>query len=193
MNLLGDLTEFNKNLKIGPLRNLLSEVSGFKKGSPEYKGLIAKIEAEPQTRVQDQALAEEQQQGQGYPRAMRPRENIRMTISDKEGGQRHYSNRFTIRSDGRGLSGGFGETEGHMGGLPEGFNRALTLRPVDRRPAPKHYGSVGAPEQDLTIEKRMFFLNQLDSHKVRDEDDDREINSISNLRKMMEKRMKKHK
>lgn len=193
MNVLGDLKEFNKILKIGPLRNLLSEVSGFKKGSPEYKGLIAKIEGQPQTRVQAQALAEEQQQGLGLPSAMRPKENIRLSVSDKQGGSSHEKSRFAVRSNGRGLSGGFGETEGHMGGLPQGMEWALELRPVDRRPAPKHYGSVGTPEQDLTVEKRMYFLNQLDSHRVRDEDDDKEINSIANLRKMMEKRMKKRK
>ena len=195
MNVLGDLTQFNKLLKIGPLRNLLSEVSGFKKGSPEYKGLIAKIEGQPKppkAQVQAEALAEQQQEGQGLPSAMRPKENIRLSVSDKQGGS-SIKSRFAVRSDEKGLSGGFGETEGHMGGLPQGMEWALELRPVDRRPAPKHYGSVGTPEQDLTIEKRMYFLNQLDSHKVRDEDDDKEINSIANLRRMMEKRMKNRK
>jgi hypothetical protein len=103
------------------------------------------------------------------------------------------SQRFAIRRDGGGLSGGFGMTEDEMGGLPQGLRKALVLRPVDRRPAPKHYGSVGTPEQDLSIEKRMYFLNQLDTHRVRDEDEDKDFNSISNLRKMMEKRLKKHK
>ena len=80
-----------------------------------------------------------------------------------------------------------------MGGLPLGMRKALTLRPSDRRPVKYSNGSLGQPEQDLSIEDRMQFLNQLESHKVRDEDDDRDFNSISNLRKMMEKRIKKHK
>jgi len=103
------------------------------------------------------------------------------------------SHRFAIRRDGGGLSGGFGMTEDEMGGLPKGMRKALVLRPVDKRPAPKHYGSVGTPEQDLSIEKRMYFLNQLDTHRVRDEDEEKDFNSIANLRKMMEKRLKKHK
>ncbi len=195
MGVLGDLGEFGKIRQIGKLRNLLSEVSGFKKGSPEYKELIAKIEEEtqPDQPAQYLALAEDQQKGLGLPSAMRPQQHINLRITEKEGGSHHDTSRFAIRRDGRGLSGGFGETEGHMGGLPHGMRSALELRPVDRQPAPKHYGSVGTPEQDLTIEKRMFFLNQLESHKVRDEDDDKDFNSIANLRKMMEKRMKKHK
>jgi len=198
MGMLGDLGEFGKIRKIGTLRNLLSDVSGFKKGSPEYKALIEKIEAEPQQGYlaqpqQDLALAEEQQQGLGLPSAMRPKQHIRFDITEKEGKGHNDMSRFAIRSDGRGLSGGFGETEGQMGGLPLGMRSALQLRQVDRQPAPKHYGSVGTPEQDLTIEKRMFFLNQLESHKVRDDDEEKDFNSIANLRKMMEKRLKKRK
>ena len=104
------------------------------------------------------------------------------------------TSRFAVRRDqGEELTGGFGETEGQMSGLPRGMRFALALRPIDRRPAPKHYESIGTPEEYLTMEQRMYFLNQLDSHQVRDEDDVKDFNSITNLRKMMEKRLKKHK
>ena len=87
--------------------------------------------------------------------------------------------RFQIR--------GKGEAEDKMFGLPYGFKRAMELRPIDRKPM-VHYNGQNF---DLTLEERMEFLNQLDSHKVSDEE--WKLNSVRNLSEMKEHKYKKRK
>jgi hypothetical protein len=87
--------------------------------------------------------------------------------------------RFQIR--------GKGESEDKMFGLPFGFKRALKLRPMDRKPIVHYNGQ----DFDLTLEERMEFLNQLDSHKVQEEE--WKINSVKNLSEMKEHKYKKRK
>ena len=204
---LGDRDEFERTKKIGTLRKLLAIASKSKQSSAEFKILLdeietgraaslppppAEAEAEAEAPFEAPVPKDEVGFGAGTPQCgswARKPQHISFTITEKEQRGKGYSGgRFSSR-----LVGGFGETEGQMGGLPLGMRKALTLRPSDRRPVKYSNGSLGQPEQDLSIEDRMQFLNQLESHKVRDEDDDRDFNSISNLRKMMEKRIKKHK
>jgi len=86
-----------------------------------------------------------------------------------------------------GIMCGAGESEDMMFGRPVGLKKALRLRPMDRRPV--HYKSpdqVG--EAGLTLEKRMMFLNQLDSKNIKDE---LEINSTSSYKKAMTEKLKK--
>lgn len=86
-----------------------------------------------------------------------------------------------------GIMCGAGESEDMMFGRPVGLKKALHLRPMDKRPV--HYKSpdqVG--EAGLTLEKRMMFLNQLDSKNIKDE---LEINSTSSYKKAMTEKLKK--
>jgi hypothetical protein len=111
---------------------------------------------------------------------------LRQAESDLQGeGQRHRHRkhcRFAI------MHGGFGETEGEMGGLPAGIKRGLELRPMDRDRS--HRPFIINQDDSLTLERRMMFLNQLDTLPVKDE---MEINDIRSIRKAMEAKLKKHK
>ncbi len=110
--------------------------------------------------------------------------------TDEEMGFGRKSNknsRFSIKSNMDEMRGS-GEAEDAMFGLPYGFKRALELRPMDKKPI-IHYDGLTL---DLTLEDRMSFLNQLDTHKVTDQE--WKLNSIKNLAEMKEmKHIKKKK
>jgi hypothetical protein len=96
-----------------------------------------------------------------------------------------------LEGDGRrkthGIMCGAGEAEDMMFGRPAGVKKALRLRPLDKKYV--HYKTpdkVG--EAGLTLEKRMLFLNQLDSKTVKDE---MEINSTYTYKKAMSEKAKK--
>jgi len=124
------------------------------------------------------------------PRGRKPRERDESVLpfpvfeqeSEMEGDGRTS---FVKTQRGRFQIRGKGESEDKMFGLPYGFKKALDLRPIDKRPIVHHNGQ----NFDLTLEDRMEFLNQLDSHKVSDEEF--KLNSIRNLAEMKE--AKKHK
>lgn len=88
---------------------------------------------------------------------------------------------------GKKMMGGISNAEDEDFGRPFGVDKAIKLRAIDKKPM---QGVHFAPDQHLTLEKRMMFLNQLDSHAVKD-DDAEDFNSTRNLYKSMEKRLKK--
>lgn len=95
-----------------------------------------------------------------------------------------------ISGDGRrkthGIMCGAGEAEDMMFGQPAGVKKAMHLRPIDKKLV--HYKTpdkVG--EAGLTLEKRMLFLNQLDSKCVKD---DMEINCTHTYKKAMSDKAK---
>ena len=92
---------------------------------------------------------------------------------------------FVKSKKGRFQMRGKGESEDKMFGLPVGFKKAMTLRPMDRKPIIHH----NTQDFDTTLEERMQFLNQLDSHKISEEE--WKLNSIRNLSEMKEKKYKK--
>jgi hypothetical protein len=134
-------------------------------------------------------------QAEGFGRSKRDvEENVILTIDEKKrhrSKRRHKKDRFAA-----GMFGGWGgDTEGEMGGLPAGFNNALKLRPMDRAPV-KYYDTglgLDGKNEGLTLEDKMQFLNQLDRHSIPDEENEWKLNSTQNLRKAMEKRIKKMK
>ena len=88
---------------------------------------------------------------------------------------------------GKKMMGGISNAEDADVGLPQGMDDAIKLRAVDKKPSKEiHF----APDNHLSLDKRMYFLNQLDTHKIRDEEE-AEMNSTRNLYKSMEKRLKK--
>ena len=92
---------------------------------------------------------------------------------------------FVKTKSGRFQMRGKGESEDKMFGLPYGFKKALDLRPMDRRPI-IHYNGLNL---DTTLEERMEFLNQLDSHRVSDKEF--KLNSIKNMSEMKDRKYKK--
>jgi hypothetical protein len=92
---------------------------------------------------------------------------------------------FVKTKPGRFQMKGKGESEDKMFGLPYGFKKALDLRPIDKKPIVHYNGQ----DFDLTLEDRMEFLNQLDSHKIPDEEF--KLNSIKNLSEMRDTKKKK--
>ena len=95
-----------------------------------------------------------------------------------------------VTGDGRrkthGIMCGAGEAEDMMFGRPAGVKKAMHLRPMDKKLV--HYKTpdkVG--EAGLTLEKRMLFLNQLDSKCVKD---DMEINCTHTYKKAMSDKAK---
>lgn len=88
-----------------------------------------------------------------------------------------------LEGDGRRRDHGFkigaGEAEDMMFGLPAGMEKAMFLRPMDRRPV--HFKTADErKEVGLSLEDRMSFLNQLDSKPVKEE---LKINSIHTYKK----------
>lgn len=97
------------------------------------------------------------------------------------GRKSHKNSRFSVRSNMDEMRGS-GEAEDAMYGLPYGFKKALDLRPIDKKPI-IHYDGLTL---DLTLEDRMEFLNQLNSHRVTDKEF--KLNSIKNLSEMKDKK-----
>jgi hypothetical protein len=103
------------------------------------------------------------------------------------GRKSHKNSRFSVRSNMDEMRGS-GEAEDAMYGLPVGFKKALDLRPIDKKPI-LHYNGLTL---DLTLEDRMEFLNQLNTHRVTDKEF--KLNSIKNLSEMKDmKHIKKGK
>lgn len=132
---------------------------------------------------------------QGFGRSKRDvEENVILNINEKKkhrSKHRHKKDRFNA-----GMFGGVGgDTEGDMGGLPAGFNNALKLRPMDKAPIKFYDTGLGldGTDEGLTLEDKMQFLNRLDKHAIPDEENEWKLNSTQNLRKAMEKRVKKMK
>jgi len=103
------------------------------------------------------------------------------------GRKSNKNSRFSVRSNMNEMRGS-GEAEDAMYGLPVGFKKALDLRPIDKKPI-LHYNGLTL---DLTLEDRMEFLNQLNTHRVTDKEF--KLNSIKNLSEMKDmKHIKKGK
>ena len=116
-----------------------------------------------------------EQQGDGMPNFAKQMSHTEGLVLPKKKGR------------GKKLLGGISNAEDIDIGLPQGVDDALKLRPVDKKPSKEiHF----APDNHLTLDKRMMFLNQLDTHAIKDEDEP-EMNSTRNLYKAMEKRLKK--
>ena len=94
--------------------------------------------------------------------------------------------------EGEGLSGGFGmrgmgESEDMMFGLPQGYKKAMRLRPMDRTPV--HFKTQDERKEDgLSLEDRMEFLNQLDTRPIKE---DMKVNSTGTYKKSMSEKAKK--
>ena len=116
-------------------------------------------------------------------------ENVILSVGEKK---KHKKKRHHKTDRFQPLFGGFGDTEGEMGGLPAGFNRGLELRQVDRQPI-QHFADMGLGglDKDLTLQQRMYFLNSLEKHSVPQEEDEWKMNSTQNLRKATDHRIKK--
>jgi hypothetical protein len=164
-------------------KKLVSDASAAvqEKQASRQTPALAAADAPPEYNVFDEP-APEPQVGFG--------ENIILSIGEKprRKGRKHRQ-RF-----GAAMFGGIGgDTEGEMGGLPAGFARGLEIRPHDRKPLTRYAADIGLDgmDQDLELKDRMYFLNQLDSHAVPTEDNDFKLNSIQNLRKERDVRVKK--
>jgi len=121
------------------------------------------------------------EESRGYPRG-----NGMPNFSKQMG---HTEGLVLPKKKGRGkkMLGGISNTEDIDVGLPQGMDDALKLRAVDKKPSKEiHF----APDNHLSLDKRMMFLNQLDTHAIKDEDEP-EMNSTRNLYRAMEKRLKK--
>lgn len=94
--------------------------------------------------------------------------------------------------EGNGMSGGFGmrgmgESEDMMFGLPQGYKKAMRLRPMDKRPV--HFKTQDERKEDgLSLEDRMEFLNQLDTRPIKE---DMKVNSTGTYKKSMSEKAKK--
>lgn len=120
-------------------------------------------------------------ESRGYPRG-EGMPNFAKQMSHNEG-------LVLPKKKGRGkkMLGGISNTEDIDIGLPQGMDDAIKLRAVDKKPSKEiHF----APDNHLTLDKRMYFLNQLDTQAIRDEDEP-EMNSTKNLYKAMERKLKK--
>jgi hypothetical protein len=98
----------------------------------------------------------------------------------------------TPSAEGQGMSRGFGmcgsgESEDMMYGLPQGYKKAMRLRPMDRTPV--HFKTQDERGEDgLDLEDRMQFLNQLDTKPIKD---DIKVNSTGTYKKSMSEKAKK--
>jgi hypothetical protein len=99
-------------------------------------------------------------------------------------------------AQGQGMSGGMsrgfgmcgsGESEDMMYGLPQGYKKAMRLRPMDRTPV-RFKTQDERGENGLSLEDRMEFLNQLDSRPIKD---DIKVNSTGTYKKSMSEKAKK--
>jgi hypothetical protein len=99
-------------------------------------------------------------------------------------------------AQGQGMSGGMsrgfgmcgrGESEDMMYGLPQGYKKAMRLRPMDRTPV-RFKTQDERGEDGLDLEDRMQFLNQLDTKPIKD---DIKVNSTGTYKKSMSEKAKK--
>jgi hypothetical protein len=168
-------------------KQLVRDVSQSAQATREARQAPAPADADapPEYNIFDEP-APEPQEGFGEG------ENIILSVGEhhsRKGKGRKHRQRF-----GAAMFGGVGgDTEGEMGGLPEGFARGLELRPHDRKPLTRYATDIGLDgmEKDLELGDRMYFLNQLDSHQAPTEDNEFKMNSTQNLRKERDYRVKK--
>ena len=85
------------------------------------------------------------------------------------------------------MLGGISNAEDEDMGLPFGIRKAITLRKVDKKPLNMHMFNA---DNEVSLEDRMYFLNQLDDVPIKEMDEDN-INSVKNLYKSMERKLKK--